>query len=77
MVDPRKVAIADVLRHPVLGIVSHQPILSERADNPRLRVMDSIGCITRVNAEECTADVTLEEKMTYWRNRLKESEICE
>jgi len=42
IMDYTKIAIADVLKHPIHGIISHQPIISEEVSD-RIRVMDLQG----------------------------------
>ena len=64
MVDTNKIAIADVLKHPEYGLVSHQPILSSPIED-EIRVSDMKGTIHFVLASECV-EPTYEESQEYW-----------
>ena len=66
MVDTLKIAIADLLKHPELGIVSYQPDLTEPISD-RLRVRDRQGYIHYVLASECDYPGDGETE-GYWRN---------
>ena len=52
MVDTYSIAIADILEHPVYGIVSHQPDLCDPIQD-EIRVMDTKGNYYKVLASEC------------------------
>ena len=65
MTDYREIAIADVLKHPRLGLVSHQPILRDIMEDS-IRVKDLRGNIQYVLASECDWPLMSEIK-AYWR----------
>jgi len=66
MVDYLHLAIADCLRHPKLGIVSHQPGFGEPISN-EISVRDSNFVLYHgVLASDCE-DVSAEERDEYWR----------
>lgn len=65
LVNSEKVAIADVLKHKILGLVSHQPDLNEEITRS-LRVMDSSGKIYYVHDYDCDF-ATREEMNEYWQ----------
>jgi len=52
MVDTNQIAIADVLHHPIHGLVSHQPDPRESIQD-EIRVRDIKGNVYRVLASEC------------------------
>lgn len=62
--DFRKLAIADVIRHPEWGVVSYQP---EKVLSDMIRVMDSAGNFHHVFANDCSDDITEAEMLTYWQ----------
>ena len=65
-VDPEKVAIADILRHDELGLVSHQPdILLPITEI--LRVRDIHGTLYEINANELYPINSTEEINEYWQ----------
>lgn len=66
MVDFRYVAIADVLKHPEHGLVSHQPDVSKPISE-FLNVMDQRGRRFEVKASECE-EATLQEVEEYRSN---------
>jgi len=63
-VDYKKIAIADVIRHCRLGLVSHQP--DDSPISSRLRVSDVQGKLHYVEASECTLSKIFETE-EYWR----------
>ena len=65
MVDYKKIAIADCLWHPSYGIVSHQPLLSEKMSE-NIRVSDINFCVFMVKATDCR-EATDEEFERYWQ----------
>ena len=66
MVDFMKLAIADVLRHPTLGIISYQPAMDQPfADFISVRDSDFIFH-HNILASECEWG-TEEEAREYWR----------
>ena len=74
MVDIDRIAIADLLKHPKLGIVSHQPILKgEYKTSDDITVRDVNFKQYTVLASECewpTEDD--EEANNYWKNITRE-----
>jgi len=64
--DYNKIAIADVLKHPELGIISHQPdIHSPLTDKIRVRGLEDK--VLFVLASECEP-ASSEESEDYWKN---------
>jgi len=64
--DYNKIAIADVLKHPKLGIISHQP----DTDSPltdKIRVRGLEDEVLFVLASECEP-ASFEEGENYWKN---------
>lgn len=66
MIDYMKLAIADLIKHPVLGTVSHQPDLRE-PESDRIRVRDRKGILHFVNASECDR-ASEKDREGYWEN---------
>lgn len=66
MVDYNKIAIADVLKHPRLGIISHQPDFNDKIQD-RIRVRDIQGKLNYVLASDCEFP-TQEEYDLYWKS---------
>jgi len=62
--DYRDIAIADVLRHPDHGLVSHQPILPSPKEN-LIRVESMTGIFFSVSATLCVK-ATSRESDYYW-----------
>ena len=61
-----EIAIADVLKHPVHGIISHQPdIKKEITEEIRVRGLEDEPF--RVNASDCEW-ASAEEARDYWKN---------
>jgi hypothetical protein len=65
MVDFNSIAIADILRHPVHGLVSHQPAMDTPVED-RIWVRDIQFRLFQVLASECEYP-TMEEIHTYWK----------
>jgi hypothetical protein len=65
MVDTNKIAIADVLRHPTLGLVSHQPGFGEPISD-RIHVRDLNWILHHTLASECELP-TGDEITDYWK----------
>ena len=65
MVDTNKIAIADVLKHPKLGLVSHQPDIHEPISDT-IRVRDFSGGLHSVLASEC--EWPSEQDGDYWKD---------
>ena len=61
-----EIAIADVLKHPIYGIISHQPDLRKKITE-RIRVRGLKGRPFHVNASDCEW-ASREEADHYWRN---------
>jgi len=65
MVDFRRVAIADVLKHPKAGLVSNQSGFGDPVQD-EIIVRDKDWKLMRVLASECVRP-TEEERSLYWR----------
>ena len=64
MVNSARIAIADTLKHPKLGIISHQPDLKKKIED-KIRVKDRNCKIHYVLASECEW-ASEEERNEYW-----------
>lgn len=64
MIKPTELAICDVMRHPVHGLVSFQPCGSDRNDNTVVRVRNMKRKLFHVNLNKCNF-VTLKEYKSY------------
>ena len=62
----KELAIADCLKHPVIGMVSNQPDLREPLSDV-IRVRDSKGRVHYILASVCS-EPTAEEKQKYWHD---------
>lgn len=71
MVDYRNIAIADLLRHPIHGLVSHQPGFGIKISN-KIMVRTEKGILLEVLASECSKDISSEEWAGYWKEFPKE-----
>jgi len=65
MVDFNDIAIADCLKHPIHGIISHQPAIDTPIED-RIWVRDIQFRLLQVLASECEYP-TMEERETYWK----------
>ena len=65
MVDYKQLAIADVLKHPKLGLVSHQPTFTDEIRD-EIRVRDIDREVHTTLASECEFP-TEEEYELYWK----------
>jgi len=65
MLKPTELAIADVMKHPSLGLISFQPTLTDMADT-MVRVRDVKGRLFQVDLDECNCP-NKSECDRYWR----------
>jgi len=63
--DKNLLAIADVLRHKTLGLVSHQPDFKNDLLGDQIQVRDMNWSLSIVSAADCMP-TTREEKDSYW-----------
>jgi len=64
MVDFNELAIADCLKHPEFGIVSHQPSIEDPIDD-RIMIRDASFKLWEVLASDCEW-ASEEESKDYW-----------
>lgn len=67
MIEPTELAICDVMRHSVHGLVSFQPRGSDRNDNKIVRVRDTKRKVLRVNLDKCNWPKA-QDYERYWRD---------
>lgn len=67
MIEPTELAICDVMRHSVHGLLSFQPRASDRSDNKIVRVRNTKRKVLRVNLDKCNW-ATHKEYKSYWRD---------
>ena len=72
MVDTNKIAITDLLFHPVHGVISHQPDLTEPISDT-IRIRNQKGIVYYVLASECR-HLEGDEGKYYWRDFPREEE---
>ena len=65
MVDYNEMAIADCLKHPILGIISHQPDIHTKVED-KIFVRDIDFKLTTTFASECEW-ASEEERILYWK----------
>ena len=66
MIKPSELAIADVLKHPKRGLVSHQPAPDDRSDAILVYVRDVQFDRWLISLDECEWP-TEEEYHRYWK----------
>ena len=67
MIQPTELAIADVIRHPMRGLVSFQPACDDRSDAIDVPVRDVKGHLFQVSLNECSWS-SKGERDNYWRD---------
>lgn len=71
MIKLDELAIADVLRHKILGLVSFQPdIHMEYKEKDPIPIRDINGMLGFVLLQDCI-ETTVEEREKYWKIRNK------
>ena len=66
MIKPTELAIADVMKHSSLGLISFQPTLTDMAVATRVHVRDVKGKLFQVDLDECNWP-NKSEYDRYWR----------
>ena len=72
--DKNLLAIADVLRHKTLGLVSHQPDFKNELSGDKIRVRDINWIIHIISATDCEW-ATREERENYWEKTLGKQNV--
>ena len=67
MIKPSELAIADVMRHSSLGLISFQPCASDRGNVTVVRVRNIRGKLFQANLDKCNWPTT-DEYESYWRD---------
>lgn len=74
MIKPTELAIADVMKHSIHGLVSFQPACDDRADAIDVPVRDAKGRLFQVSLNECSWPEK-SERDNYWREFPPESPV--
>jgi len=71
MINTNELAIADLFRHKILGIVSHQPDLREAypyEEDSRIRVRNRLGQVHYIYAKDCEYLNAGDDHMQFWED---------
>ena len=72
MIKPTELAICDVMKHSSLGLISFQPVITDKFNSTSVRVRNVKGRLFQVDLSDCNWPKD-DEYNQYWREFPKEA----